>query len=39
MDFEKKYKGSAEEMDSLKSAYLEFEGDMDKIMDEVCSIS
>ena len=33
--FEESYKGSAEEHDSLKSLYLESEGDMDVIMDEV----
>ena len=34
-DFEKKYKGSEEEAECLKTAYLDFKGDMDKIMDEV----
>lgn len=38
-DFEKKYKGSEEEAACLKTAYLDFEGDMDKIMDEVlCAV-
>ncbi|KAL8608037.1 hypothetical protein ACOMHN_023853 [Nucella lapillus] len=37
-DFEKKYKGSAEELADLKSAYVEAEGDMDIVMDSVlCS--
>nr|KAG5696555.1 hypothetical protein BaRGS_030423 [Batillaria attramentaria] len=36
--FEEKYKGSADEMADLKTAYLEAEGDMDVIMDSVlCS--
>ena len=36
--YEKHYKGSEQELDDLRSAYLEFEGDMDKILDSVlCS--
>jgi DnaJ family protein C protein 9 len=36
--FEKKYKGSIEEEDDLKSAYIDYEGNMDKIMESVmCS--
>lgn len=33
--FEDKYKGSDEEIEDLKAAYLEFEGDMDIIMENV----
>ena len=33
--FEEKYKGSEEEADDLKRAYLQHEGDMDQIMTEV----
>ncbi|XP_055996902.1 dnaJ homolog subfamily C member 9-like [Ostrea edulis] len=33
--FEKDYKDSAEELEDLKSAYVECEGDMDKIIDTV----
>ena len=33
--FEEKYKGSEEETEDLKSAYLKYEGDMDHIMTEV----
>lgn len=33
--FEKKYKKSEEESEDLKSAYIEYEGDMDKILEEV----
>ena len=33
--FEEKYKGSEEEMEDLKRAYLHHEGDMDAIMGEV----
>lgn len=33
--FEEKYKGSEEEAEDLKSAYLKYEGDMDHIMTEV----
>jgi len=36
--YEKHYKDSEQELDDLRSAYLEFEGDMDKILDTVlCS--
>lgn len=34
-DFEKDYKGSKEEKEDLKEAYLQSEGDMDEIMDSV----
>ena len=33
--FEKTYKGSEEEAESLKSAYLDCEGDMERIIEEV----
>ena len=33
--FEDKYKGSEEEMEDLRRAYLQHEGDMDAIMGEV----
>lgn len=37
-DFEKKYKGSKEELEDLKTAYIEFKGDMDEILNNVmCS--
>ncbi|XP_071493122.1 dnaJ homolog subfamily C member 9-like [Diadema antillarum] len=37
-EFEEKYRGSAEELDDLKAAYIEFEGDMDEILGNVmCS--
>jgi len=37
-NFEKEYKGSEEEVKDLKSAYCEYKGDMDAIMDAVlCS--
>lgn len=32
-DFEEKYRHSEEELQDLKKAYLEFEGDMEKILD------
>lgn len=36
--YEKNYKGSEQELEDLKSAYLEYEGDMDQILDNVlCS--
>lgn len=36
--YEKNYKGSQQELEDLKSAYIEFEGDMDKILDNIlCS--
>ncbi|XP_067876476.1 dnaJ homolog subfamily C member 9 [Heterodontus francisci] len=39
-DFEDKYKGSEEETADIKQAYLDFEGDMDGIMESVlCSTS
>lgn len=34
-NYEKKYKGSSEEVDDLKHAYEKFQGDMDKIMQHV----
>ncbi|XP_078581083.1 dnaJ homolog subfamily C member 9-like [Branchiostoma floridae x Branchiostoma japonicum] len=34
-EFEQKYKGSEEELEDLKAAYLEHEGDMDGIMESV----
>ncbi len=33
--FEETYKGSAEEIDALKTVYVEKEGDIDAILDEV----
>ena len=33
--FEKSYKGSEEEAETLKSAYVDCEGDMEKILEEV----
>ncbi|XP_045159631.2 dnaJ homolog subfamily C member 9-like isoform X2 [Mercenaria mercenaria] len=37
-DFEKNYKGSQEELDDLKTAYVEFKGDMEEILNNVmCS--
>ena len=33
--FEVKYKGSEEESEDLKRAYLRHEGDMDRIMEDV----
>ncbi|KAK3105627.1 hypothetical protein FSP39_002158 [Pinctada imbricata] len=38
-NFEKDYKGSGEELEDLKSAYLEFEGSMDDILDNVMCAS
>ena len=36
--YEKNYKGSEQELEDLKSAYIEYEGDMDRILDSVlCS--
>ena len=35
IEFEKSYRESEEEAENVRSAYLDFEGDMDKIMDEV----
>lgn len=37
--FEERYKGSGEEEEDLKRAYLQHEGDMDHIMEEVCGDS
>ncbi|XP_052274401.1 dnaJ homolog subfamily C member 9-like isoform X1 [Dreissena polymorpha] len=38
VDFEKNYKGSKEELEDLKTAYVEFKGDMDEILSNVlCS--
>lgn len=34
-DFEKNYKGSEEEVADVKAAYMDFEGDMDSIMQSV----
>ena len=34
-EFEKNYKGSEEEVNDLKSAYLDYEGDMDAILENV----
>ncbi|XP_075389840.1 dnaJ homolog subfamily C member 9 isoform X2 [Tenrec ecaudatus] len=36
--FEKTYKGSAEELDDIKQAYLDFKGDMDRIMESVLCV-
>lgn len=33
--FEKSYKGSEEESETLRSAYVDCEGDMDKILEKV----
>ena len=33
--FEKSYKGSEEEAETLRSAYVDCEGDMEKILEEV----
>ena len=36
--YEKNYKGSEQELEDVKSAYLEYEGDMDQILDNIlCS--
>ncbi|NXE47813.1 DNJC9 protein, partial [Casuarius casuarius] len=37
-DFEKNYKDSEEELDDIKAAYIDFEGDMDKIMESVLCV-
>ena len=37
--FEKKYKGSKEELKDLKEAYLQFEGDMEKLLENVICAS
>ena len=36
--FEKTYKGSDEEIETLRSAYVDYEGDMDKILEGVCHV-
>ena len=33
--FEKSYKGSEEEVETLRSAYVDCEGDMERILEEV----
>ncbi|XP_010159109.1 PREDICTED: dnaJ homolog subfamily C member 9, partial [Eurypyga helias] len=38
-DFETTYKGSEEELADIKAAYVDFEGDMDKIMESVLCAS
>lgn len=37
-DFEKSYKDSEEELADVKAAYLDFEGDMDRIMESVLCV-
>ncbi|KAM9379976.1 dnaJ homolog subfamily C member 9 [Phaethornis superciliosus] len=37
-DFEKSYKDSEEELADIKAAYMDFEGDMDRIMDSVLCV-
>ncbi|NXL61844.1 DNJC9 protein, partial [Chordeiles acutipennis] len=37
-DFEKTYKDSEEELADIKTAYMDFEGDMDKIMESVLCV-
>ncbi|XP_053164537.1 dnaJ homolog subfamily C member 9 [Hemicordylus capensis] len=37
-DFEKKYKDSAEELADIKASYVDFKGDMDKIMESVLCV-
>ncbi|XP_073209768.1 dnaJ homolog subfamily C member 9 isoform X3 [Lepidochelys kempii] len=37
-DFEKKYKGSEEELADVKAAYKDFKGDIDKIMESVLCV-
>ncbi|KFZ63127.1 DnaJ subfamily C member 9, partial [Podiceps cristatus] len=37
-DFEKSYKESEEELADIKAAYMDFEGDMDKIMESVLCV-
>ncbi|XP_068807132.1 dnaJ homolog subfamily C member 9 [Struthio camelus] len=37
-DFEKNYKDSEEELDDIKAAYVDFEGDMDKILESVLCV-
>ncbi|NXT22306.1 DNJC9 protein, partial [Syrrhaptes paradoxus] len=38
-DFEKKYKDSEEELVDIKAAYVNFEGDMDRIMESVLCVT
>ncbi|NXC51318.1 DNJC9 protein, partial [Penelope pileata] len=37
-DFEKKYKDSEQELADIKAAYMDFEGDMDRIMESVLCV-
>lgn len=37
-DFEKNYKDSEQELADIKSAYMDFEGDMDRIMESVLCV-
>lgn len=37
-DFEKSYKDSEEELADIKAAYMDFEGDMDRIMESVLCV-
>ncbi|NWS60519.1 DNJC9 protein, partial [Chunga burmeisteri] len=37
-DFEKSYKNSEEELADIKTAYVDFEGDMDKIMESLLCV-
>lgn len=37
-DFEKSYKDSEEELADVKAAYMDFEGDMDRIMESVLCV-
>ncbi|XP_010116177.1 PREDICTED: dnaJ homolog subfamily C member 9, partial [Chlamydotis macqueenii] len=37
-DFEKSYKDSEEELADIKAAYVDFEGDMDRIMESVLCV-
>lgn len=37
-DFEKNYKDSEQELADIKSAYVDFEGDMDRIMESVLCV-
>lgn len=37
-DFEKTYKDSEQELADIKAAYMDFEGDMDKIMESVLCV-
>lgn len=38
-DFEKRYKDSEEELADIKAAYMDFEGDMDRIMESVLCVN